>query len=139
MEKNNTKSDDPWKISRSPSENGELESSRILCIMAVFAFVSFGFVDSLIIEESIWPLIKVRAILVFIILTLLGFSYATAAQKYFQYIGGCVTVLTGFGVVLLTGYTGGAESFYWTMILLTFFTVALIFIWALPSTKTIQE
>ncbi len=118
---------DELNISLRPSyDDRVLSSSRILCLMSIFAVASFAFVDPFLVEGSIWDLLKVRGVMLFFGVGLLLFSSTSLGKKTPQIIGGGITLLTGFGVVVLTEQTGGADSFYWTMILLTFFTVALL-------------
>ena len=99
---------------------------RLLSGMAIFAFSSFIAVDPFMVEGSIASLVQVRIGLILGAGLLLWSTWAPLAPRHATAIGMLICVWTGSGVVLLTELTGGASSPYWTMVMLTFFTVALI-------------
>jgi signal transduction histidine kinase/CheY-like chemotaxis protein len=105
---------------------------RLLALMAIFAFVSFAAVDPFMTEGSVWPLIKMRAVSVVVVLGILAVSTTAAGERHRTLLGCLLGSWTGISVVILTEMTGGAASPYWTMVMLTFFTVALV----LPMTVT---
>jgi signal transduction histidine kinase/CheY-like chemotaxis protein len=105
---------------------------RLLALMAIFAFVSFAAVDPFMIETSLWPLIKVRTLSVLVMIVVLAVSATSVGRRYPTFLGCFIGSWTGMAVVILTEMTGGAASPYWTMVMLTFFTVALV----LPMTVT---
>lgn len=99
---------------------------RLLSSMAVFAFTTFAAVDPFMVEGSIAALIQVRVIWILGACLLLWSTWTRIALHHATAIGMVLCVWTGSGVVLLTEMTGGASSPYWTMVMLTFFTVALV-------------
>jgi signal transduction histidine kinase/CheY-like chemotaxis protein len=99
---------------------------RLLSTMAIFAFTSFIAVDPFMVEGSIASLVQVRIVWILGACLLLGSTWTRIALRHATPIGMVLCVWTGSGVVLLTEMTGGASSPYWTMVMLTFFTVALI-------------
>ena len=103
-----------------------LDAVKVLCLMSIFSFFSFAFVDPLITSQSLFPLFLTRGIAIFIALSLLGLCYTRISVKHAHKIGASITLITGFSVVILTELTGGADSFYWTMLLLTYFTVTVM-------------
>lgn len=94
--------------------------------MAAFAFASFIAVDPFMVEGSIADLVQVRVVWILGACLLLWSTWTRIALRHATAIGMVICVWTGSGVVLLTEMTGGASSPYWTMVMLTFFTVALI-------------
>ena len=103
-----------------------LGAVRLLAAMAIFAFTAFIAVDPFMVEGSIEPLVKVRLVWIVGAALLLWSTWTRLARHGATAIGMAVCVWTGSGVVLLTELTGGASSPYWTMVMLTFFTVALL-------------
>ena len=108
------------------SASNGLSPVRLLAAMAIFAFVSFAAVDPFMTEGPVWPLIKIRALSVVVVLVLLGVSATAVGERHPTLLGCLVGSWTGISVVILTEMTGGAASPYWTMVMLTFFTVALV-------------
>ena len=104
---------------------GVLRGTRVLCVLSAISFVGFGFIDMALVDTSLAPFIRVRVLLVLVSTLLLVGCYTRWGVEYATYIGLAVCVWTGSGVVLLTEMTGGSSSPYWTMIMLTFFAVAL--------------
>ena len=102
------------------------KATRLLCMMSIFAFVAFGFVDPFMVEGSIMPLLQTRLVCVLGGILLLLASKALPMRRYQSLIGSLVTIWTGCGVTLLTEQTGGADSAYWPMVMLTFFTVSTV-------------
>ena len=101
-------------------------ASRLLSCMAIFAFASFAAVDTFMIDEGIGTLFQVRVVFVLGATLLLGMTWTRLARQHATSIGMLLCVWTGVGVVILTELTGGASSPYWTMVMLTFFTVTLV-------------
>ena len=99
---------------------------RLLSSMAIFAFTSFIAVDPYMIEGSIAALVQVRVVWILGACLLLWSTWTRIALRHATTIGMILCVWTGSGVVLLTEMTGGASSPYWTMVMLTFFAVALV-------------
>jgi len=99
---------------------------RLLSGMAIFAFSSFIAVDPFMVEGSIASLVQARIAFILGAGLLLWSTWTPIAPRHITAIGMLVCVWTGCGVVVLTDMTGGASSPYWTMVMLTFFTVALI-------------
>ena len=94
--------------------------------VAIFAFASFSAVDLFMVDEGWGQLFQARVICVLGASILLGMTWTRLARRYATSIGVLLCVWTGAGVVILTEMTGGASSPYWTMVMLTFFTVTLI-------------
>ena len=120
-----------------PDSNGSLMSVfslrptsvgavRLLAGMAIFAFTTFIAVDPFMVEGSIAPLVRVRIVWILGASLLLWSTWTRLAQHLPTAIGMAICIWTGSGVVVLTELTGGASSPYWTMVMLTFFTVALL-------------
>ena len=103
-----------------------LKATRLLCVMAVFAFASFALVDLYMVETSVSPLYVVRCAAIVLCLFIFWFSNRPAMRPHAYKSGAAICIVTGVGVVLLTEMTGGSESLYWTMLMLTFFTASLI-------------
>jgi len=103
-----------------------LKATRLLCVMAAFAFFSFALVDLYMVETSVAPLYVVRCVLIVLCLFIFWFSNRPAMKPHAYKSGAAICIVTGVGVVLLTEMTGGSESLYWTMLMLTFFTASLI-------------
>lgn len=101
-------------------------ASRLLSGMSIFAFSSFSFVDPFMVEGPLDSLLQARAVFVLGAVFLFAVTWSRLAQEYATTIGVLICMWTGIGVVLLTEMTGGASSPYWTMVMLTFFTVALV-------------
>ncbi len=111
------------------------KATRLLCGMAIFAFFMFAFVDPLVADRYSLNFIWVRLTLIAIVSgVFLGTRFVTTVPCM-QHLGGAVCVITGVGVVILTEMTGGADTGYWTMLMLTFFGSALVLpmrpMWAL--------
>jgi len=102
------------------------KATRLLCVMSVFAFASFALVDRVMVDGSLTALYTVRGVVVALALGLFWLSGRPWMARHAYKAGAAITLLTGCGVVVLAGLTGGASSLYWTMVMLTFSTAALI-------------
>ena len=78
------------------------------------------------VEGSIAALVQVRVVWILGASLLLWSTWTRIALRHATAIGMVICVWTGSGVVLLTEITGGASSPYWTMVMLTFFTVSTV-------------
>ena len=107
-------------------------ATRLLCLLSVFAFSSFAFVDPYMIQGPVAPLLWVRLVAILGGLGVFGLTFTAMGQRMPVVLGGSICIWTGVGVVVLTEMTGGAASPYWTMVMLTFFTVALVLPFAVP-------
>ena len=103
-----------------------LKATRLLCVMACMAFSSFALVDLYMVETSVLPLYAFRISMVLGSLGIFWLSGLPSMRVHAYKTGAAISLLTGLAVVVLTGMTGGAASLYWTMLMLTFFTVSLI-------------
>lgn len=101
-------------------------ASRLLAGMSIFAFVTFSAVDPFMVDGPVVSLLLIRMVAVLGAALCLGMTWTRIARRYTRAIGIFLCLWTGVGVVILTEMTGGASSPYWTMVMLTFFTVALI-------------
>ena len=102
------------------------KATRLLCLMALFAFASFAFVDPYMVEGSVLPLYGVRLALIAFCIGLYWLSARPGMKVHAYRSGAVICMATGAGVVVLTEMTGGSSSLYWTMLMLTFFTASLI-------------
>ncbi len=106
--------------------NKAQKATRLLCLMAVFAFSSFALVDLYMVETSVVPLYCLRFVMVCVCLFIYWLAARPSMKVHAYRTGAVICIATGMGVVLLAQMTGGASSLYWTMIMLTFFTASLI-------------
>ena len=102
------------------------KATRLLCLMSLFAFASFAFVDPYLVEGSVLPLYGVRLALIAFSIGLYWLSARPGMKVHAYRSGAVICMATGAGVVVLTEMTGGSSSLYWTMLMLTFFTASLI-------------
>ena len=107
------------------SEEKVSGAARLLAGLATFAFISFGLVD-IALTDTIGPLIWCRAICCLLLMVPLGLTWTRWGRQHAEWLGGLVCIITGCGVTVLTELTGGPHSPYWTMVMLTFFGVALV-------------
>ena len=94
--------------------------------MSVFAFIFFSVIDPFLADGSIVPFLVCRAIIIAGGLGILGLSWTTFGKTNIAYFSMAIAIWTGVGVVALTELAGGASSFYWTMVILTYFTCSLV-------------
>lgn len=103
-----------------------LKATRLLCIMAIFAFLSFSIVDLFMVDHSVLHLYAVRLVLVCSSSFIYWASGLKSMRIHAYKTGALICISTGVGVVILTEMSGGSESPYWTMVMLVFFTTSLI-------------
>ena len=101
-------------------------ATRLLCILAIFAFTSFALVDLYMVKGSVLPLYLVRLVCISAAIFIYWLAGRPQMKAYGMQTGVAIVIITGLGVVVLTGMTGGSASPYWTMIMLTFFTASMI-------------
>ena len=98
-------------------------SNRIAAVLGIIAFVSFGFVDPLLIDEGLSTALSVRAFLVAGLLAFLAASYRVRSVRALT-IASCLFM--GCGIISLTYLVGGGASRYHEALLLAFFGFALL-------------
>ena len=101
-------------------------ATRLLCVLAGFAFTTFAAVDPYMVEGSVLSLYAVRAVAILGIIGIFWLSGRSGMRVHAYKTGAAICLLTGVGVVVLTEMTGGPSSLYWTMLMLTFFTASLL-------------
>lgn len=102
------------------------KATRLLCLMAMFAFLSFAIVDLFMIVHSVLSMYLVRLLMICLSAFIYWLSGLESMRTHAYKTGAAICISTGMGVVVLTEMSGGSESLYWTMIMLTFFTASLI-------------
>ncbi|MEC7946210.1 MAG: ATP-binding protein [Myxococcota bacterium] len=102
------------------------KATRLLCVLAIVAFSSFGLVDPFVYEGSLLPLYTVRGVAIAVSILLYWLTGRPGMNVRAYWTGAAISLLTGVVVVILTDLTGGTSSVYWTMLMLTFFTASLI-------------
>ena len=98
---------------------------RLLAGMAIFAFLSFIMVDTALTDDIV-PLIWCRLAACVLILVTVGLTWTDWGRAHGEWLGGGICLVTGCSVTILTEMTGGPTSPYWTMVMLTFFGVAVV-------------
>ena len=99
---------------------------RLICGMSIFAFVAFLAVDPFIFDGPLLPFWICRAVIVVVAAIILSLTWTAFGKKSISILSMAIAAWTGIGIVLLTELAGGASSFYWAMVMLTYFTCALV-------------
>ena len=98
-------------------------SNRTAMVLGIIAFVSFGFVDPLLMDDGLSTALSVRAFLVAGLLGLLAISYRARSVHRLTVIN---CLFMGCGIIALTLLVGGGDSRYHEALLLAFFGFALL-------------
>ena len=97
---------------------------RLLCLMSIGSFILFAPIDLFIQTQGIF--LSLRAVVVAGGSLILGLTFTQFGRNHATALSMVIVVWTGIGVVLVTELTGGAGSYYWTMVMLTYFTASLV-------------
>ena len=100
---------------------------RVACALGIVAFVTFGFVDPLLMDGGVGLAVVLRAATIF---SLLALSLTTVSRRFTPAaivpVSAASCVVIGGGVIGVTLLAGGGESRYHEALLLTFFGFALL-------------
>ena len=94
--------------------------------MAISAFVFFAAIDPFLAAGSIVPFMVYRGVIVCGGLAILALTCTSFGKKQIALLSMASVIWTGASVVLLTELAGGASNFYWAMVMVTYFTCALV-------------
>lgn len=96
--------------------------------LVIFAFFSFAFVDPFFHKANPQEFIFFRVIVITIALAVLMLSVSPlrALPWVMRLLGFLIVTDAGYGVSRLTLMTGGVQSPYWTMLMLTFFGGSMV-------------
>ena len=100
---------------------------RLYCFMSFCSFILYGAIDPFVYSGALGELLIYRAVIVAGGLLVLGLTFTQFGRNHATILSMVIVTWTGIGIVLVTELTGGASSYYWTMVMLSYFTASLVF------------
>ena len=97
---------------------------RLFCVMSICSFILFSPIDLFIQTQGIFLIL--RAVNIAGGLLILSMTFTQFGRSYATMLSIAAMLWTGISVIFLTEAAGGASCFYWTMVMLTYFTASLV-------------
>ena len=95
--------------------------------MSFCSFVIFSVIDPFVYNGPLGELLIYRLVVTAGTILAFGLTFTQFGRKHATTLSMVTVVWIGIGLVLVTELTGGAGSYYWTVVMLTYSTAALVF------------
>ncbi len=108
---------------------GQPQSSacRLFCLLSFCSFLIFSVIDPIVYSGPLVELLIYRLVVVAGTLLTFGLTFTQFGRNHATTLSMAIVVWIGIGLVLVTELTGGAGSYYWTVVMMTYSTAALVF------------
>ena len=100
---------------------------RLFCLLSFGSFLIFSVIDPIVYSGPLVELLIYRLVVVAGTFFTFGLTFTQFGRNHATTLSMAIVVWIGLGLVLVTELTGGAGSYYWTVIMLTYSTAALVF------------
>jgi len=97
---------------------------RLFCLMSICSFIFFAPIDLFINTQGIF--LSLRAVVIAGVLLIFGLTFTQFGRSRATMLSITIVIWIGISVIWLTELAGGASCFYWTMVMLTYFTASLV-------------